>query len=340
MYDASPCTKRGAGEMIATGPMVTMDVIAASAGLEPSLQAPPWEGQIVAVFHRSLLCMAPDEHLLHLHTGPRLASPFSLRIEDDFAKMLQAIPFMQGMPVRKVDLTIALTEDVHLRLHRTTYYQSPRHLLGDVEPEAIRHARKTLRLYGRVGGFDQLPDAQTIGSTVHQALAGRDAAQMLEATRHLIGLGPGLTPSGDDFLVGCLRGLWLIRSNAPGAGQTLDRLRDALLPDLDARTTRVGAEFIRYALEGAFAEILDRAALALLAPAHPQVVQTAITRLLAQGETSGTDTMLGLVTCLEALLSNPRREPRHERQDAATTSTSSATIRGKVHADACLECDP
>lgn len=340
MYDASPCTKRGAGEMVATGPMVTMDVIAASAGLEPSLQAPPWEGQIVAVFHRSLLCMAPDEHLLHLHTGPRLASPFSLRIEDDFAKMLQAISFMQGMPVRKVDLTIALTEDVHLRLHRTTYYQSPRHLLGDIEPEAIRHARKTLRLYGRVGGFDQLPDAQTIGSTVHQALAGRDAAQMLEATRHLIGLGPGLTPSGDDFLVGCLRGLWLIRSNAPGAGQTLDRLRDALLPDLDARTTRVGAEFIRYALEGAFAEILDRAALALLAPAHPQVVQTAITRLLAQGETSGTDTMLGLVTCLEALVSNPRREPRHERQDAATTSTSSATIRGKVHADACLECDP
>src|SRR5882724_11163810 len=251
-----------------------------------------------------------------------------------------SIPFMQGMPVRKVDLTIALTEDVHLRLHRTTYYQSPRHLLGDVEPDAIRHARKTLRLYGRVGGFDQLPDAQTIGSTVHQALAGRDAVQMLEATRHLIGLGPGLTPSGDDFLVGCLRGLWLIRSNAPGAGQTLDRLRDALLHDLDARTTRVGAEFIRYALEGAFAEILDRAALALLAPAHPQVVQTAITRLLAQGETSGTDTMLGLVTCLEALLSSPRREPRHERQDAGTTSTSSATIRGKMHADACLECDP
>jgi hypothetical protein len=251
-----------------------------------------------------------------------------LRIEDDFAKLLHAIPFVQGMPVRKKGLTIALTEDVHLRLHRTTYYQSPRHLSVDVAPEAIGHARQTLRLYGRVGGFDQLPAAQTIGSTMHQALTGGDAAQMLEATQQLIGLGSGLTPSGDDFLVGYLRGLWLIRSNALGAGQMLDRLRDTLLPGLDARTTCVGAEFIHYALEGAFAEVLDRAALALLAPSHPRVVQAAITRLLAQGDTSGTDTMLGLMTCLDALLSSPRREPRHERQDATTTLTPSAAIRG------------
>jgi hypothetical protein len=89
MYDASLCTKRGTGEM------VTMDIIAASAGPEPSLQAAPWEEQIAAVFHRSLLCTAPDEHLLHLHTGPRLASPFRLRIEDDFAKLFHGIPFVQ-----------------------------------------------------------------------------------------------------------------------------------------------------------------------------------------------------------------------------------------------------
>ena len=105
-------------------------------------------------------------------------------------------------------------------------------------------------------------------------------------------------------------------------------MQEALLPDLDARTTRVGAEFIRYALDGAFAEVLDRAALALLAPSHPQVVQSAITGLLAQGETSGTDTMLGLLTCLEALLSSPDREPRHARQNAATTFAPSVAMRG------------
>lgn len=95
--------------MIGMGSVLTMDVMAAGAGLEPCLQAASWEGQIAAVFQRSLLCAAPDEHLLHLHAGPRLESPFSLRIEADFAKMLHMTPFKQGMPVRKMDLTIAIT---------------------------------------------------------------------------------------------------------------------------------------------------------------------------------------------------------------------------------------
>jgi hypothetical protein len=58
------------------------------------------------------------------------------------------------------------------------------------------------------------------------------------------------------------------------------------------------------------------------------VVQSTITPLLAQGETSGTDTMLGLLTGLEALLSGSDREPRHEAQDAAITLASSAAIQG------------
>jgi Protein of unknown function (DUF2877) len=293
--------------------IVTMNVIAASAGVQPCLQTAPWEGQIAAVFDHSVLCTAAAERLLHLHTGPRLASPFSLRVEGGFAAMLRGIPFVRGMPVRGIDHTITIAEDVHLRLERTTYYQSPRHLSGDVAPEAIRRARQTLRSSGRVGGFDQLPDAQAIGSTVRRALADRHAAQLLEATRQLIGLGPGLTPSGDDFLVGCLRGLWLMHRTVPGAGQMLDQLHDALLADLDARTSRVGAEFIRYALEGIFAEVLDQLALALLAPSHPQVVRSAVSRLLAQGETSGTDAMLGLLTGLDALLSTPEGRRRHKR---------------------------
>jgi Protein of unknown function (DUF2877) len=310
------------------GSIVMLNVITASTGLQPFLQATPWEGegQITAVFHRSVLCTAPDEHLLHLHTGSCLASPFSLRVAAGFADLLRTIPLVQGMPVQKRDQTIAIAADIRLGLETTTYYQSPRHLPVEVEPEAISQARQTLRLYGRVGGFDKLPGAQAIGSVMHQALANSDAAPMLGAACHLIGLGPGLTPSGDDFLVGYLRGLWLMRRNAPGARQMLDHLRDALLPDLDARTTRVGAEFIRYALDGAFAEVLDQAALALLAPAHAQIVQSTVSHLLAQGETSGTDTMLGLLTCLEALSSMPERQPCQKRQDAAATlSLSIAT---------------
>jgi Protein of unknown function (DUF2877) len=308
------------------GSIVTMNVIAASAGLLPFLQAVSWQGRIAAIFHTSMLFTAPDGSLLHLHAGPQLVSPFSLRLDAGLAWVLHQIPLAQGMPVRKRGSTLDMAERLQLRLDDVTYYQSPRQIAGEVDLEAIGIARQTLNIYGRTGGVDRLSAAQPLIAAMQQDLVNNKAGQLREATRRLVGLGPGLTPSGDDFLVGCLRGLWLIRWQEPAACQTLDRLHDAVLPDLDARTTRVGAEFLRYALGGAFAEVLDRAALSFLAPARPPVVQSTVGRLLAQGETSGSDTALGLLACLEAFLITPDREPCHGCEaEPSVSSTSAAT---------------
>jgi hypothetical protein len=306
----------------------TVKAIAAGASLLPLLQAAPWAGEIAAVFHRSILCTAPNHRLLHLHTGPQLVSPFSLRIEADWATVFAEAPPVQGMPVRKIGSALDIAEHIHLSLHEVTSYQSPSCLMSDIEPAAVRTAWQVLRAHGRVSGLDKLPGIQRIVIAMHQALVGGNSAPMLEAARRLIGLGPGLTPSGDDFLVGCLRGLWLMCWNEPAACQTLNRLRDALLPNLETRTTRVSAEFIRYALGGAFAEVLDLAALSLLARSRPQVVRSAVGRLLAQGETSGSDTTLGLLTCVGALLSTPDGEPRREWHAAPSTPSASAATRG------------
>jgi hypothetical protein len=107
----------------------------------------------------------------------------------------------------------------------------------------------------------------------------------------------------------------------------LDRVRDALPPELDTRTTPVGAEFIRYALDGAFAEVLDQVARSLLAAFHPPAVHSAVNRLLAQGETSGTDTLLGLLRCLEAVLCTIDRKPPHKGQDAPSPLSWSPATR-------------
>jgi Protein of unknown function (DUF2877) len=309
------------------GAIVTMNVIAASAGLLPLLQAVWWEGRIAAVFHTSLLFTAPDGSLLHVHPGPQLVSPFSLRIDAGFARALHQIPFAQGMPVHKSGSALVMAERLQLRLDDITYYQSPRQIAGEVDPEAIRIAQQTLNLYGHTSGVDRLPAARTLITAMQQGLATSKVGQLREATRRLVGLGLGLTPSGDDFLVGCLSGLRLIRQNKQAVFQLLERWRDALLPDVDARTTRVGAAFIRYALDGAFAEVLDLAALSFLAPARPSLVQAAVGRLLAQGETSGSDTTLGLLTGLEALLFTPDREPRYEWEAASSISSTSAATR-------------
>jgi Protein of unknown function (DUF2877) len=309
------------------GSIATLHLIAASASLSPLLQDASWEGEIGAVFHSSLLCIVPHDRLLHLHSGPQLVSPFSLRAAGDCARALHEIPLSKGMQVRKVGSTIDVAGRLHLRLDHVTYYQSPRHRTAKVDSDAVAIARQTLTASGRSGGFDQLTRAQTVVTAMQQALAAGDSAQMLEVARHLIGLGPGLTPSGDDFLVGYLRGLWLLHHTQRATSLMRQCLRAGLLPDLDDRTTRVGAEFIRYALAGDFAEVLDRAALALFGATYPQAVQFAVSCLLAQGETSGSDTTRGLLTSLEALMWISEHEPCQQWQDAPAVYSKSGATR-------------
>jgi Protein of unknown function (DUF2877) len=314
-------TIRGsASAIVCMGSLFTMNAIAASAGLQPLLEAAAWEGRIAGVFHTSLICHTAPGRLLHLHAGPQLVSPFSLRLEGDFTAFLQNIRPVPGMPVRQTASIIDIAGHLHLRLQEVTYYQSPRYVTGQIDREALVMARHTLRSYGHTGGCDRLPGIQTLVTATKRALTDGTCGQLLEAARRLVGLGPGLTPSGDDFLVGYLRGLWLLSRDKAGICAILDRLRDALLPTLDTQTTRVGAEFMRYALDGAFAEILDQAAEALVTPTQLQSVQSTMRTLLAQGQTSGTDTTRGLLTSLEALLPIPSHEARSPRRDVLTVS--------------------
>jgi hypothetical protein len=110
----------------------------------------------------------------------------------------------------------------------------------------------------------------------------------------LVGLGEGLTPSGDDILVGALAGLDLLENVVPGAAALRSLLVSALPPDLEARTPRLSAQMLRAAADRLYAEPL----LALLetagSPAQ-EPTSEAVSALLALGHRSGHDLLLGLV---------------------------------------------
>ena len=287
--------------------IVTLSATAASAGLSLLLRVPCWEGRVAAVFRTSILCIGPQEHLLHLHGGPRLVSPFSLRLEGTLIGMIQENRLVAGMPVCKTGGYLEIPGCIRLRIGAVAYYYSPCGVAGAVDPRTLRLAAQILSRTGRPGGFIAMPGSQAVTAAIRGALVHTRPDQILDAARRIIGLGAGLTPSGDDFLVGCLRGLWLMAPGQTWEQDLLCQLRTALLPDLEDRTTCVGAEFIRRALSGEFAEVLDQAAMALIDPVHTQTVASAVGQLLAQGETSGTDTTRGLLTCLDALLYRHRR---------------------------------
>jgi hypothetical protein len=120
------------------------------------------------------------------------------------------------------------------------------------------------------------------------ASAGDDLAAE-RAARSLLGLGPGLTPSGDDALCGFMLGR---RLSGGGVGAT-----DAALKRVASGAARLTSEVSAVQLELAarerFGEALLDVAAALYAGYAP-LVSAAVARCLAEGATSGADGLLGL----------------------------------------------
>jgi hypothetical protein len=87
--------------------------------------------------------------------------------------------------------------------------------------------------------------------TLLEAVAGRSPGLAAAAAARLVGLGPGRTPLGDDYLAGC--GLAVARFGGPAGfpSPARERWLSALLPQriLDA-TTAVSAYMIARALHG------------------------------------------------------------------------------------------
>ena len=220
-----------------------------------------------------------------------------------------------------------IAADIYPRLDKTASCRSPKYLPSDAAPEATSHAYRALRLYGRAGVLDLLAKAQRIGHYMGLALADQDPAPIVAASGYLMALGFG-PPSRDEFMVGCLRALQQRRSQSPWLGQTLDSGRDLVSLDLAKRTTRVDAGFMRHTPDSSPAEVHVRVALVLLAPSHPLAVQFAIIGLPAQGRTSGTAPVLGLLTCLAPLVCNPDLGPCRAREVASSTFGLSVAIQG------------
>lgn len=119
----------------------------------------------------------------------------------------------------------------------------------------------------------------------------------------LVGLGPGLTPSGDDVLCGML--LVLGALDPPAHGALAAAVRDAL-----HRTTALSATLLRDALEGyAVPPVLDLLAAARRGPGAGPDLATLARAVTRVGHSSGSDLLVGVRTALTHLLA-PAPSPR------------------------------
>lgn len=138
-------------------------------------------------------------------------------------------------------------------------------------------------------GILEIARPMVVGVT--RALEVGDRTGAAESAARLIGLGPGLTPSGDDVLVGIEAALHAV--GHPAAG-----FLAPALGDVAERTTDVAATFLRHAAAGEFAERVHTL-LASLLGSDDETIPAAIDRAVAWGATSGMDCLLGVLVGLD-----------------------------------------
>jgi hypothetical protein len=133
--------------------------------------------------------------------------------------------------------------------------------------------------------------ARPILSELAVALEAGDRTRAAGVAARLVGLGPGLTPSGDDVLVGIEAALHALAR--PSAG-----FMALAIDDVEGRTTAVAATLLRHAAAGEFAERLHTLLAALLG-LDDEAIPAAMDRAIAWGATSGTDCLLGVLIGLD-----------------------------------------
>jgi hypothetical protein len=261
-------------------------VLRADAGVVARLRtAPARAGRVHSVFERALNLTWHDGRLLALHGPGPLRAPFAASL----AWLPGAALPGPGLPVWRRD-EMLVVEGIVLDLRGAIRVDT-------TMPEAGAGPHPTLAALptpspaapGLLSGM-----GRAARSCLAEGLRARDPVAFIEGALGLVGLGEGLTPAGDDCLVGALAVLhrfarsWLLAH--PEISATVARAAGRA-------TTAVAREFVAHALAGRFAESL----LDLLTAESADEAVRAAARLCESGATSGADTLSGVHLALAAL---------------------------------------
>ena len=247
--------------------------------------APPDAGRVHSMFEHALNIEWHDGRLLTLHGPGPLRAPFAAAL----ARLPRSPALCPGCLVRGRDDALAI-DGASVDPRSAVCIDTKMPAAGPGVPPALA------RLPSPSGTASGL--SSTIGLRARTRLtagvSGRDPVPFIEGALELVGLGEGLTPAGDDCLVGALAALHRF---LPSWLPAHPEIAGAVTQAASVGTTSIAREFIVHALSGHFAESLTR----LLSAASEDEVAAAIAQLLESGATSGADTLSGVRLAVTAL---------------------------------------
>lgn len=130
----------------------------------------------------------------------------------------------------------------------------------------------------------------------------QDRGGIERAVKGLTGLGPGLTPSGDDVLAGFAAVLFLLSEQLSIDGVSRRYIAELIAAIACPRTTLLSVSFLACAARGEVSESLGHLLIGLTLPlVESETLLKAAERVLDFGASSGSDTLLGVLAGLRTL---------------------------------------
>jgi hypothetical protein len=211
-----------------------------------------------------------------------------------FENSALAVEFYQGrrwqcdLPALTTDLTNPAVAEawkyVWQLLHKCQV-----HVGAEIVSQALLHS----------DGIVQSAISRRVGGSIRTLIEATRSYQLddLSALTRLIGLGTGLTPCGDDFLVGYLAGLWCTVRDFAERKQFMSKLGQAVI-HLSGRTNDISRTYLHHATYGQVSSRLDTLARAISRPEGPGYLLKVAESAMQSGHTSGMDAVTGLLSGL------------------------------------------
>jgi uncharacterized protein DUF2877 len=284
--------------------------------LETGRDACPIPARVIAVFPSAVylqVTTAAEPRVLALVAGDAVRLPNALVV----ATSTRERPFRQVREGEQARVGDGSVEIGALRV-RARRWWDPRPRLGPVSAAGLARGLRALEASAAAHcaaerfGLAGHPDP---GLLAGHCAAG-ELADAVETAERIVGLGPGLTPTGDDVLAALLVTLRTLGGSMRHGGSAMwlaDWLGAAVTADADTRTTALAATLLHCAARG---EASAEVAAVLRGVAGLEPLDPAVRRLVAAGHTSGADLAYGLLAGCRAVLTLSLSELKDQRASA------------------------
>jgi hypothetical protein len=245
--------------------------------------------------------------------------PVDMRTDVPPGETMPSLGVKKGMPVWVLENKLLVGDALEINLADAKIWKPPTQVEKPLAPNEISRnlelARQTAVSRTRAEGLGQLlnhldaigrgemPAVRELNDAARKALPNivglvkavrnGDTAAVENTAKNLVGLGPGLTPSADDMLVGFTGALWWTSRSLGKDTDMVSKINCVIVSHAD-RTNLLSRQLLQHAARGNVNERLGELFTAILAgPASK--IEPLVARIMKIGESSGIDMMVGLL---------------------------------------------